>query len=211
MCYRRIDMAKDPRRAQFDYFRTLANPYVGVTVPVDVTGVWERSRRMGDSLFLRVLYAVVRGANAVPQLRRRIRADGTVVEYDSCPSSHIVPLPEDAYCYCTLDCRRPYGEFLPYALAEQERARAAASLDDGDQESLFFLSCVPWFSFTSLIQPTPAPADSNPRLTWGRCEKREGRMELPLAILAHHALVDGVHIARFYEAVAAEMKALAEA
>ena len=39
MSFHVVDLSRDPRRAQFDYFRSLANPYVGVTVPVDVTQV----------------------------------------------------------------------------------------------------------------------------------------------------------------------------
>lgn len=208
MGYREIDMKNDPRQAQFTYFSSLANPYVGVTVPVDVTAVWERCKETGESFFLCVLYAVVRAANTVPQLRRRIRADGAVVEFDVCPSSHIEPLTEDAYCYCVLHCQEPFEDFLPYAKEKQAQARQKATMEEDSLDQLF-LSCVPWFSFTALVQPTPVPADSNPRLTWGRCEKREGRMELPLSILAHHALVDGVHIARFYQAVNEELRALA--
>lgn len=202
-----VDMERDPRQAQFAYFSSLANPYVGVTVPVDVTALWDRCQETKESFFLTTLYAVVRGANQVPQLRRRIRADGSVVEFEACTSSHILPLADDAYCYCVLDCRQSLAEFLPYAQRRQDALRQGGSLE-GDGLEQFFVSCVPWLPFTALVQPTPVPADSNPRLTWGRCQKREGRMELPLAVLAHHALVDGIHLARFYEAVAAEMAAL---
>lgn len=96
------------------------------------------------------------------ELRRRIRGD-QVVEYDRCPSSHTVALPDGTYCYCSLEVDRPFREFLPYAAAEQERVKAAPTLEDGeDGESLFFVSCVPWLSYTALTQPTPTPADSNP-------------------------------------------------
>ena len=168
MNWRTVDMSRESRRDQFAYFQTLSNPYVGVTVQVDVTelAVWCRER--GTSFFLAVLYAAVRAANGVPELRRRIRGD-QVVEYDRCPSSHPVALPDGTYCYCSLEVDRPFREFLPYAAAEQERVKAAPTLEDGeDGESLFFVSCVPWLSYTALTQPTPTPADSNPRITWGR-------------------------------------------
>lgn len=85
MNWRTVDMSRESRRDQFAYFQTLSNPYVGVTVQVDVTelAVWCRER--GTSFFLAVLYAAVRAANGVPELRRRIRGD-QVVEYDRCPS-----------------------------------------------------------------------------------------------------------------------------
>ena len=63
----------------------------GVTVQVDVTEPADWCRETGSSFFLAVLYAAVRAANGVPELRRRIRGD-QVVEYDRCPSSHTVAL-----------------------------------------------------------------------------------------------------------------------
>ena len=208
MAWHWVDLSRDPRRDQFAYFQTLANPYVGVTVQVDVTELAERCRERGVSFFLAVLYAAVRAANAVPELRRRIRGD-RVVEYDRCPSSHTAALPDGTYCYCRLEADRPFGEFLPYAAAEQARVKEAPSLEDGeDGESLFFVSCVPWLSYTALTQPTPTPADSNPRITWGRWHRKEGRTLLPMTLLANHALVDGIHIARFYENLERETAAL---
>ena len=208
MGYRIIDLTQDPRQGQFAYFRTLANPYVGVTVEVDVTDLLAWTRETGHKFFLPFLYAVVRAANDVPELRRRIRGE-QVVEYDECPSSHTAALPDGAYCYCTLRADRPLAEFLPYAAAEQARAKAAPSMDDGEAaESLLFLSCVPCFSYTALTQPTPTPADSNPRITWGRYYRREGRDRVPVTLLVNHALVDGIHIARFYEALDREVKVI---
>ena len=93
MAWKFVDMERDPRREQFAYFRDFANPYLGVTAEVDVTEVLDWTRRTGTSFFLAVLYAAVRAANAVPELRRRLRG-GEVVEYDQCPSSHTVALPD---------------------------------------------------------------------------------------------------------------------
>ena len=61
MNWRTVDMSRESRRDQFAYFQTLSNPYVGVTVQVDVTelAVWCRER--GTSFFLAVLYAAVFG------------------------------------------------------------------------------------------------------------------------------------------------------
>ena len=206
MAWRFVDMERDPRREQFAYFLDFANPYVGVTAEVDVTETLAWTQKTGNSFFLTVLYAAVRAANAVPELRRRLRGR-EVVEYDRCPSSHTVALPDGSYCYCRLSMDRPLAEFLPWAAAEQARAAERPSLEDGeDGESLLFVSCLPWLSYTALVQPTPSPADSNPRITWGRYGRREGRMVLPVTLLAHHALVDGRHLARFYEALEGELK-----
>lgn len=193
-----LDLINDPRRAHFAYFRTMANPYLSVTANCDITALREKTVRESLPFFLSLLYCAIGAANAVPELRRRIRGEDAV-EYDRCDSSHTVSLPDGSYCYCRLDCAMPFAEFLPYAQAEVERVKAAPDIDDGeDGDSLFFVSSLPWISFTGLSLPTPSPADSNPRITFGKFFPQEGRILLPVNLTVHHALVDGLHAARFF-------------
>lgn len=208
MNYKTIDMDSFPRRAHFEYFKGLAYPYVGFTVNVDITGFLAQQKRLGLPFYLALAYCVTRAANSVPEFRRRIHGDG-IIEYDWCHGSHTVALPDETYCYCTLDCRMPFDEYLSRAEETWERAKAASSIEDGeDADSLLFFSSIPWMSFTSVIQPTPSPADSNPRINWGKYFRQDGKVLLPLAVLCNHALVDGLHIARFYSALDRELAEL---
>ena len=102
MNYKTIDMDSFPRRAHFEYFKGLAYPYVGFTVNVDITGFLAQQKRLGLPFYLALAYCVTRAANSVPEFRRRIHGDG-IIEYDWCHGSHTVALPDDTYCYCTLD------------------------------------------------------------------------------------------------------------
>ena len=183
---RELDMEAYRRKEHFAYFTGMAFPYVGATVQVDLGDFAGRMRARGYPLFLSLCYAVSGAANAV-------------LEYDRCRTSHTVALEDGTYCYCTLEDQLPLEEYIPYAAARQEEARRARSLSDGgDPDELLFLSTLPWLSYTALVQPVPVPADSNPRITWGRYFEQGGRTLLPVTVLCHHALVDGVHIARFF-------------
>ena len=51
-----------------------------------------------------------------------------------------------------------------------------------------------------MIQPAPIPADCNPRIVYGKFIKEGDRLLMPVAIQANHALVDGRHIGKFYQA-----------
>ena len=58
---------------------------------------------------------------------------------------------------------------------------------------------VTWREY-ELIQPTAGDDESNPRISWGKyAPDWRGRLMMPVTLMAHHGLVDGVHIARFYE------------
>lgn len=205
---RSIDMCTYPRRAHFEYFRSLANPYMGLTVEIDVTRFCERLSELGYPFFLSLLWCVNRAADSVPELRQRIEGD-KIVEFDVCRTSHTLALDDGTYCYCQLSAGVPLAEYLEYAAAEQERARTARSLDDGaDASDLYFVSTIPWLSYTALTNPTPFPADSNPRFTWGKWFERDGRRLLPFTVLCNHALVDGAHLARFFAALDAQLNGI---
>lgn len=116
MSHQLIDMTKGQRGGQFACFRQMLFPFAGVTAEVDITGF--AAQRRGRPFFLSFLYAVVRAANAVPQLRRRIRADGSVVEYDWCPPSYTAMKPDEVYVSCTVEGDLPYEAFV--ALGQRE-------------------------------------------------------------------------------------------
>ncbi len=198
MDYKVLDMDKYSRRKHFDYFRSLAYPYVGMTVNVDITDFVRKTKEEGLPFFLSLCYCVAQAANGVPEFRQRIR-DGSIIQYDWCQTSHTLALEDGSYCYCTLESNMSFREYLPRAVEAQKLASKERSLEDGeDGDSLLFVSSIPFISYTSLIQPVPCPADSNPRISWGKYFRQGDRLMLPITVLCHHALVDAIHISRFY-------------
>ena len=193
--YRILSRETYPRRAHLDYFCTMAQPYAGLTVPVDITDFYQAVGARKVPFFLSFLYCAARAANGVPELRQRLRGE-EILEYDHCPTSHTVALEDGTYCYCTLRSDLPFSDYLPHAIQTQEAAKAQRSLDDGGEEDalpLLFISTLPWVHYEALVQPTPSPADTNPRITWGRFRREGDRVVLPVSLLCHHGLVDGLH------------------
>jgi chloramphenicol O-acetyltransferase type A len=45
------------------------------------------------------------------------------------------------------------------------------------------------------------PADSVPRLAWGKFFQEDKLLKMPLSVQGHHALVDGLHIGKYYAQV----------
>lgn len=202
MEYIEIDMGTYKRKDHFSYFKNMAYPYVGLTVEVDITEFIGNIKSKGAPFFFSFMYVVCAAANRIPQFRQRIKGDG-IIEYASCPASYTVALEEDLYCYCCLDCSMPFDRFLPYAAERQRMAVENPGIKDGDDVlSYFFISSVPWTAYTALIQPVPFPADSNPRITWGKYFRKDGRTFIPVTVLLNHALADGKQIALFFDYLA---------
>lgn len=209
MDFKYVNMDAYKRKEHFEYFSSLAYPYVGVTVNVDITELLSKIKEKRLPFFLTVCYCVGRAANAVPEFRQRIQ-NGQIVEYDHCRTSHTVALDDGTYCYCNLESDMGFADYIPYAVREQEKAKEEATIHEEDNLDMIFISTLPWLSYTSLVQPVPMPADSNPRITWGKYFQQEGKTFLPLSVLCHHALADGLHIARLYEQLDKEISAVAE-
>ena len=210
MAVKGIDMERYARRGHFAYFCAMQYPYVGVTQETEVTDLLAACRERQRSFYLSFLHAAALAADGVPQFRQRIRAGG-IVEYDECPTSHIELLEDETYCYCTLRHHMPLEEYYPYAEEARRQCRQRASIEeDAEVESLYFISTLPWLHYSALIQPVAGGDESNPRITWGQYRQDgNGRVSLPVTVLAHHALVDGIHIARFYQNLQEQLRMLA--
>ena len=209
MIYHEIKMSQYPRKAHFEHFLHQPNPHVGVTANVDVTDLARTCKQQNWSFYLAMIRVAALAANAVPELRRRIRGEG-IVEYEYCDTSHIELLEDGTYCYCTLRCdpARTMTEYMNYAAGQRRLARAGATIEEEeDVEGLLFVTSLPWLHYSAFIQPTAGPEDSHPRISWGRyAPDHRGRLMLPLTLLCHHALVDGINIAQFYREVEACLK-----
>jgi chloramphenicol O-acetyltransferase type A len=194
-----IDMENYPRRSHFDYFRSLAYPYVGFTANVDVTNLIRYAKERQASSFLAILWVAAQAANAVPELRQDIEGD-CIVQYDYCDIGHTVALPDHTFCNCHTTVQMPLDEYLVYAKEQQEEAKLHPGFVNQDvpENGMIFASCVPWVAFTQCIQPVPIPADCNPRIVFGKFIKEGGRTLMPLHIQCNHALVDGYHLGLFY-------------
>jgi chloramphenicol O-acetyltransferase type A len=211
MNYKNLDMNAYKRKAHFEYFNGLSYPYVGMTVNVDITDLLDKIKAENLPFFLTVCYCVSEAANGVPELRLRIK-ENKIIEFERCKTSHTVALEDGTYCYCTLDSSRSFSDYIPYALQEQEAAKQMKTIDEEESDTYdkIFISTLPWVSYTSLVQPVPIPADSNPRITWGKYFTQGTRILMPVSVLCHHGLVDGMHIAAFYQLLDREILAVGQ-
>ncbi len=194
-----IDLETYSRRSHYEYFKSLAYPYVGLSANVDVTNLLAAAKKRGKSSFLACLYATLVAVNSVPALRQRIVND-QIVEFDRCNAGHTVAKEDGTFVNCQTDSSLSFDEFLAMGeiWTQQAKTREGFLNDTEDETGLIFVSCVPWVSFTNVLQPVPMPADCNPRIVFGKYFRQDGRTMMPLAIQCNHALVDGLHMGQFY-------------
>ncbi|MCC5893424.1 tetratricopeptide repeat protein [Exiguobacterium sp.] len=196
---KRIQMETWPRKKHYEFFKSFDAPHFNVTANVDVTKLHTLAKTSGQSFFKLFLYGAVKTANEIPELRYRMRGD-EVVEHDVVHPSFTVMMDEDVFNFCTVSYKETFSQFVEDVTARMEEAKQHVYVGDEESDDLLYITSVPWVSFTSISHPTHDQRhDSVPRIAWGKFMPSGDRLTMPLSVQAHHALVDGVHVGRYYE------------
>lgn len=194
--YRVIDMETYPRREHFAHFNAMPDATLMMTAKVNVTELVRFCRERKCSFYMAMTHLACLAANRVPQFRQR-RRDGGIIEYETCGTSHIELRPDETYCYCDLRHDTDWDVFLPYCEAARKAALATPGLVENDDiDADYFISSVPWVHYEHLSM---ASGPDNPTISWGKYEEDfRGRLMMPVTVSVNHALVDGLHLGRFY-------------
>jgi chloramphenicol O-acetyltransferase type A len=126
-----------------------------------------------------------------------------VVEHEIVNPSFTILVSEDLFSFCTVDYVEDFPEFAVRAASSITYVRAHPYLEKEDEkDNVLYMSPIPWVSFTSFEHPMQQhPADSIPRFAWGKIFEEGQLLKMPLAAQGHHAVMDGVHMGRFYEKI----------
>lgn len=199
---RKVDLETWPRCEHFKLFSAFDHPHFNMCVNVDLTAFYPALKRRRISFTVGIVYVISRAANAIPEFRYRIRA-GDVVEHETVDPSVTILVDEDLFSFCTMDYIENFSEFASGAAEKIAYVKKHSTLrNDPGQDNLLYMTALPWVSFTSFTHPMQLhPADSVPRFAWGKFFEEGKYLKMPLSVQGHHALMDGIHMGRFYEKV----------
>ncbi|MFM8320254.1 MAG: CatA-like O-acetyltransferase [Chloroflexota bacterium] len=194
-----IDLDAWPRRRHYELFRRFDYPHFNMTAPVDVTRFYAAVKARRASYTIAAIFAVSTAANRLVEFRWRMRGD-QVVEHDTVDPAPTLLGDDDLFSYYSVPYINDYTQFAGRAQAAIERTRRQPSLaDEPGRDDYLFLSAIPWVSFTGISHPIHLnPDDSTPRISWGKLTGSAGALSMPVSVQVNHALVDGVHVGRFY-------------
>jgi len=169
---------------------------------VDLTAFYPVVKQRGISFTVATVYVLARAANAIPEFRYRIRA-GEVVEHEIVHPAATILTDDDLFSFCTFDYIEDFSLFAARAAAQIAYVQEHPTLEgEPGQDDLLYMTAIPWVSFTSFMHPLQLhPADSVPRFAWGKFFEEAKFLKMPLSVQGHHALMDGIHMGRFYAEV----------
>jgi chloramphenicol O-acetyltransferase type A len=197
-----LDLESWARREHFDLFKDYEKPFFNLCAPVDVTALRELCRGPdGPSFFLASLYLSLRAANEVEPFRYR-RRDGRVLVHEVIHGGSTILRDDDTFGFGYFDYDRDFGRFHQRGLEILERVHGGprALEPHAGQDDLIFYSVIPWVSFTSFSHARRYRGDDSiPKIVFGKYFPEGERWKMPVSVEVHHALVDGLHVGRFFE------------
>ena len=205
-----IDIETWERKENFNFFRRFQNPQLSISSEVECGGAKKRAKEAHQSFFLHYLYAVLRAANEIPELRYRIDPEGRVVLYDQIDILSPIKIKENGKFFTI---RFPYHE--DFETFYQEARKIIDSIpENGDPYAaengevangdygLILLSATPDLYFTSITGTQEKQSGNNyPLLNAGKAIIKKGKLVMPIAMTIHHGFVDGHHLSLFYRKV----------
>ena len=193
-----IDLGKWERREHYRFFGAMDYPHFNICANLDLTAFDRFRRERGLPFFSALLYLSSRAANEVREFRCRIRGEA-VVEHETVSPAITVLGGDGTFGYATIEYRREAPEFLRRAAETIARARANPTIaEDPSRDDVIYYTSIPWISFTAFTHPISLPADSIPRISWGKYFADSDRIRLPYSVQVHHALMDGLHVGKHF-------------
>ncbi len=199
------------RERHFSFFKDFDLPFWNLCAPVDVTALWRHCRRPdGPSFSIAVLHRLLAAVNGVEEFRHRLRRgargnDGVIL-HEVIHAGTIVMREDGTFNFAYADFDPDFERFAARAVEAFEQARESPDFDPrDDRDDLIHCSVIPWVAFTSFAHARRLDrGDSVPKIVLGKVHEAPGldggtRWQMPVSVEVHHALVDGLHVGRFFE------------
>lgn len=194
-----LDTATWERRELFRFFLSYEVPTFSLCAEVDVTDTVEYCRAHGHSFSMVCWYFCQLAVNTVAPFRYRLRGDRVWV-WDRIHVSTTILNADETFRFCHFPYAEHFPDFVNGAKAAMAH-RSAGMIDESpDGDAVIHGSTVPWLRFSSVSHARRTIAgDGIPKIVLGRYGTTSNRLQMPVSVEAHHALMDGIVAARFYE------------
>jgi chloramphenicol O-acetyltransferase type A len=200
-----LDTEKWSRRHLFRLFKDYDSPSFNVCADVDATALLDFTRAGNLSSFVTYHYLSTKTANELEPFRYRLRGERVVV-HERVDAGAIVLLEDESFTFVYFEYTENFAAFHADAVRTVESARAEPPPLDAREgrDDLVYHSVLPWVSFNSISHARDSRRQSGiPKISFGKYREAGGRLLMPVSVEVHHALMDGLHVGRYFERLAA--------
>lgn len=198
----------ESRKELFEFYDQFDSPILNITVEIKISNIIPDLKKRGISFFQLCVYALCCSTNENENFKLRFDGEKIYKTQRIIPSYTVLREGGD-FNFCTFEFDLNWNVFLTRSLEAKKKSETSKVLlkDDISHQDYIFMTCLPWFKFSSIQHPVGSFKKSTiPSFAIGQfsfCGSSGGlgdepqELSFPLSIQVHHGLVDGLHIAQF--------------
>ncbi|MFD0941534.1 chloramphenicol acetyltransferase [Pedobacter boryungensis] len=202
-----IDISQWKRQDHYNFFRNFQQPFFGVTSEINCTQAYRFCKSYKVPFLMYYLHKSLAAANLVREFRYRIQGDN-VIEYAQISGSITVLRNDETFGFAYFNYHKDFGTFAKEAQLAINSVRMDTGLKlESTLDSIIHYSILPGIRFSSMqhAQMTGV-TDSIPKIVFGKLSELNDQVLLPVSVHVNHALCDGLHVTKFFETFATQMK-----
>jgi chloramphenicol O-acetyltransferase type A len=198
--FREVDIERWERKAAFEFFKDYEDPFFNITANLNVTRLYSFCKEKGLAFSLAGLFYSLEAANEIREFRLRFNGE-SVVEYDRIDATQTILNDDNTFSFCYYPMQPTVFEFDAAGKQSREKYKALKTFDvETDRIDLIYYSAIPWISFTAFKHASRGDnRQSVPRIVFGKVFDEGSEKKMPLSVEVHHALVDGLHVGRYFD------------
>lgn len=198
------------RREHFKFFSQMVFPFYSLSFTLDVTKFYDYVKERKLSFYYSLIFLSAKVLNQIDAFKYRIREGKIYLIDELIPSFTDLKAGSELFQITNVmltDTMSSYCEACKKAVTSQKHF--FPTIDEEQRDDYIYYSSVPWIPFTSVTHEMDINKDDSiPRITFGKYEKNNKNITLPVSIQCNHRLIDGLHIGQFYRALEAVIKDL---
>ncbi len=196
----KLDLQSWNRKEHFEFFSNFDEPFFGIVSEVDCTKAYQFSKNNDHSFFAYYLHKSLEAVNQIPEFKYRI-LDGEVVICDKVHAAATIARPDGTFAFSFAEFSPDHETFRKGLNKEINAVQNSTGLRISEKTQrldAIHYSSFPWHKLTGLTHSRDFKfSDSVPKITFGKMYEQDNQYKLPIAINAHHGLMDGFHVAKY--------------
>ena len=188
------------RKEHFLFFKQMEEPFFGITVTVDCTNAYAKSKELGLSFFTYYLHKTLVAVNKIEAFRYRI-VENEIYIFDRIDASATIMRDDKTFGFSQIEFAEDILQFAENTEIEIARIQTTTGLFTREfSENLIHFSALPWINFTSFSHARSFTfPDSCPKISFGKIIEENDKKTMSMSVHVHHGLMDGYHLGEFIE------------
>ncbi len=207
--FKQIDIGNWERKSTYEFFKDFEDPFFNITANLDVTNLYRFCKQNNLSIALSGLFYSLETANEIREFRLRLK-DEKIIEFDKINATQTILNADETFSFCYFEMQENVFAFNEAGRVALEKYKKLKSFDvESNQIDLIYYSVIPWISFTSFKHASRLNNKQTvPRIVFGKIFDEGNVKKMPLSVEVHHALMDGIHVGKFFNLFQQKIDAL---